>query len=73
MCPGLFCVQDYFVNSPPAAGCERTPFAIKRTLTFVVGKLFSLFPKQIYLWGPGGIVLCQRAEPRFRRVVPPCK
>ena len=36
MCPGLLCVQDYFVNSPPAAGCERTPFAINRTLTNVI-------------------------------------
>ena len=24
----------HFVNSPPPAGCERTPFAIKGTLTY---------------------------------------
>ena len=28
-----FVVICQFVNSPPGAGCERTPFAIKGTLT----------------------------------------
>ena len=27
------CEMCHFVNSPPGAGCERTPFAIKGTLT----------------------------------------
>ena len=25
----------HFVNSPPDAGCKRTPFAINRTLTYI--------------------------------------
>ena len=30
------CEMCHFVNSPPGAGCERTPFAIKGTLTYLI-------------------------------------
>ena len=36
---GVFCAAKmlFFVNSPPGAGCERTPFAIKGTLFYRKG------------------------------------